>query len=107
MPAGKSETHRKLLEQVQRLSNNLKMSDSVSEKPSTNLKLVQASAHEELMRGRSSSHSSRNARLMGNSSAQMPMDKPASGRGSRFRQEEPEEFQSERLQGAHTQQAYH
>jgi hypothetical protein len=57
--ADKSETQLKLLEQARRLSNNLRVADSVSEKNPSNSRLVQTSKRDEILRGRSGSQGSK------------------------------------------------
>jgi hypothetical protein len=77
----RSETHRKLLEQVRNMRNNFRTQDCISEKPATTGSKFIQNVQEDL-RGRSGSHGSRNRALQSTTKASA---KPGSETGSRFR----------------------
>lgn len=95
--ADKSETQLKLLEQARRLSNNLRVADSVSEKNPSNSRLVQTSKRDEILRGRSGSQGSK-TNVIAAPAGFLKQSKPASTAGSRaIHLEMPEEFLQDRF----------
>ena len=89
--AEKSDTQRKLLEQARRLSNNLRSADTISEKNTTNSRLVQSGNRDDILRGRSGSQGSKNLVIAVTPGLSKTQTKPASSTGSRLKQIEVNE----------------